>query len=179
MVSLVCDTFFRHQVLSPSPFPSAYIFVAERASICLGSWLSRKTCQRCCVLSINVDMNALTAPFALSVLLFMSAFFHQVRVQRRDLDDLSTSITVCEHQAAEYVVEIQFLRIPKFLLTDPTELASWWRFRLLVSPRFFHWGRGGIGSFHFISTRHIRRPAYLVPATVSCCHLITVACRIP
>lgn len=48
---------------------------------------------------MRFDVYALTASLALLVLILLHAFFDQMASEGRDLDDLSTSLAIGQHQA--------------------------------------------------------------------------------
>ena len=81
IISLVSEAPLGHQVLPPAPLTRSNVLVAQRAPICLREWLPRHARLGLSVLSIEIDVYALTTPLALLVLILLHTFFDQMAVQ--------------------------------------------------------------------------------------------------
>ena len=97
VVALVTSALLGHKMLSPASLARAYVFVAQRATVGLGSRLLWEASESGSVGSVNVNGDAFTATLALTMVFFFNTFFHKMGVKRRNLNDLTTCVTVGEH----------------------------------------------------------------------------------
>ena len=60
--------------------------------------------------------------------------------ERGDFNNLSTSVTICEHQTVYHIMQVEFFRVSELLFSNSTELTGW-RHWLLIASWLLWWSR--------------------------------------